>query len=330
MGANTKIEWADDTFNGWWGCTEISDACDHCYARELAKRFGKDLWGDKDRELKSDANWGQPLKWQRDADRFEAEYGRKRFVFTASMSDVFDNQVDPAWRARLWDLIRQCDRLIWPILTKRPQNIAKMLPADWGTGWSHVWLGTTVEHQEAAQRNIPVLLQTPADTHFLSCEPLLGELYLRAIPTLGMYFDALKGEYWKPANDGDAHPVNIDDSDRITVNRGRRIKWVIAGGESGRHARPSHLGWFANIRDDCEETRTPFFFKQWGEWAPAGIESASGQLVATKGIPDMRLYRWSQVYPGSPMVSVRVGKTLAGRKLGSFPDEWYHDGRPEA
>lgn len=279
MGANTKIEWADDTFNGWWGCTEISDACDHCYARELATRFGKDLWGDKDRELKSDANWGQPLKWQREADRFEAEYGRKRFVFTASMSDVFDNQVDPAIRARLWDLIRQCDRLIWLVLTKRPQNIAKMLPADWGAGWPHVWLGTTVEHQEAAARNVPALLAVPAVRRFLSCEPLLGPIDLTAISRSGA------GGFMRPLD-----------------GRFRTLDWIIAGGESGPNARPSHPDWFRSLRDQCAAADVPFLFKQWGEWAPSHDEALA------------------------PGTLVRLGKKLAGREL----DGVTHNGRPEA
>ena len=42
---NTKIEWCDHTVNLWWGCSEVSEACANCYARGIAKRFGKDCWG---------------------------------------------------------------------------------------------------------------------------------------------------------------------------------------------------------------------------------------------------------------------------------------------
>jgi len=45
MGAKTDIEWTDHTFNPWWGCLEVSPGCDHCYARELARRFGRPVWG---------------------------------------------------------------------------------------------------------------------------------------------------------------------------------------------------------------------------------------------------------------------------------------------
>src|SRR6185437_12270169 len=68
--------------------------------------------------------------------------------------------------------------LDWLLLTKRPLNIPKMLPIMWGDGWPNVWLGTTAENQEEADRRIPHLLKVPAKVHFLSCEPLLGPVDL--------------------------------------------------------------------------------------------------------------------------------------------------------
>jgi protein gp37 len=47
-----------------------------------------------------------------------------------------------------------------------------------------------------------------------------------------------------------------------------RIDWIIAGGESGPHARPSHSDWFRSLRDQCQDAGVPFFFKHWGEWRP--------------------------------------------------------------
>lgn len=351
MGANTKIEWADDTFNGWWGCTEISDACDHCYARELATRFGKDLWGDKDRELKSDANWAQPLKWQRQADRFEAEYGRKRFVFTASMSDVFDNQVDPAWRARFWDLIRQCDRLVWLVLTKRPQNIAKMLPADWGAGWPHVWLGTTVEHQEAADRNVPALLGVPSVRRFLSCEPLLGPLDLEpwlawgdgAVDLAGGsswgcqdcdqdYRECLDCPHERAVQVDDVGPPGEDGLPSYVHTIRQTIDWVIAGGESGPKARPSHPDWIRSLRDQCQAASVPFLFKQWGTWLPVYDRDRDDPDWKKVQHYSSEPFRWlnlegEQGFHGDRVVALlRSSKTRAGREL----DGVTHDGRPEA
>jgi protein gp37 len=73
----------------------------------------------------------------------------------------------------LWSLIRSTPMLDWFLLTKRPQNIREMLPTDWGDGWPHVWLGTTTENQEEANRRIPHLVAVPAAVRFLSVEPML-------------------------------------------------------------------------------------------------------------------------------------------------------------
>src|ERR1039458_2213458 len=124
MAENSKIEWTDHTFNPWWGCTPVSSACDFCYAEALSKRFGKDLWGNKPRQRTSAQNWNQPRKWNRQAEKMGVRYR----VFCASMADVFDNQVPTEWRDDLWQLIRETPHLDWLLLTKRPQNISKMLP----------------------------------------------------------------------------------------------------------------------------------------------------------------------------------------------------------
>ena len=118
----------------------------------------------KPRHRTSNENWKQPLKWDREA----AASGIRARVFCASLSDVFDREVDPAWRSDLWDLIRQCPHLDWQLLTKRPQLIASYLPSDWDSGWPNVWLGTSVENQRRAGERIPHLVAVPAVVHFLS------------------------------------------------------------------------------------------------------------------------------------------------------------------
>ena len=104
-----------------------------------------------------------------------------------SLGDFWDNQVPDEWRIEALNAIRQCRNLDWLILTKRPQNILKMLPPDWGPlGWSHVWLGATVENMTEARRRIPILLRVPR-VHWLSVAPLLEPLDLR--PWLGRGVD---------------------------------------------------------------------------------------------------------------------------------------------
>ncbi len=238
MAETTGIEWTDKTWSPWTGCQAASLACDFCYAQELDTRYGKgDRWGPHGiRQRTAESYWHRAHQWSRSA----ALNGTRIKVFP-SMCDPFDNHpsIQPEWRTGFWDVIRNTPNLDWQLLTKRPSNIAKMLPPDWGSGWPNVWLGVTAENQEEAERRIPHLCRVPAARHFLSCEPLLGPIDLRKACT---YLDR------------DWGMVPID--------------WVIAGGESGNQARPSHPDWFRSLRDQCAPAGVPFFFKQWGEWLP--------------------------------------------------------------
>ncbi len=145
---NSKIEWTDHTFNPWIGCQHVSPGCDHCYAEAMMDhRYGKVEWGPRgERKRTSEAYWKNPVKWNANARAFKREHGHRPRVFCASLADVFDNQVSPEWRRDLFALIRECPRLDWLILTKRPQNITKMLPSDWGRGYQNGWLGVTAEN----------------------------------------------------------------------------------------------------------------------------------------------------------------------------------------
>jgi protein gp37 len=96
-----------------------------------------------------------------------------RFIFTCSWSDFFITEADK-WRAEAWDIIRRTPEFTYLILTKRPDRIARCLPADWGDGYPNVWLGTSAENQKYADQRIPELLKVPAAKRFLSLEPLLG------------------------------------------------------------------------------------------------------------------------------------------------------------
>ena len=180
MGEYSKIEWTHHTFNPWWGCLKVSEACKNCYAEAWAKRVGQQVWGlNAPRRFFGDAHWREPLAWDR---RLEGTGDRER-VFCASMADVFEDRrdLDPS-RERLWDLIARTPNLDWLLLTKRPEVVARLAP--WGDNWpSNVWLGTTVENQKRADENLPHLLSIPARIRFISAEPLLSELDLR--PYLG-------------------------------------------------------------------------------------------------------------------------------------------------
>lgn len=219
MAENSKIEWTDHTFNPWIGCQKVSPGCDHCYAESLSKRYGWVEWGPhSERKRTGEANWKKPRQWARAARGAE----RRPRVFCSSLADVFDNQVPVEWRKDLFDLIAATPELDWLLLTKRPENLARMFP----TGlWMNVWLGTTCEDQERYDRRWPLLsAQRNAPVHFISYEPAIGPLRLHNGP---------------------------DQPD-----------WLICGGESGPGARMMDPNWAAAIKHDCERAGVSFFMKQ--------------------------------------------------------------------
>ncbi|MEA2993080.1 MAG: hypothetical protein QOD40_2000, partial [Alphaproteobacteria bacterium] len=190
MGKNSAIEWTDHTFNPWWGCTKVSQACKFCYAEAWAKRTGAKVWGPKaSRRFFGDAHWREPIRW--DA---EAAYSKSRpRVFCASMADVFEYRAELSpWREKLWDLIEQTPNLDWLLLTKRPQRIRLM--KRWAHWPNNVWLGTTVEDQSSADVRIPELLENDATVRFLSCEPLVGPVDLEAALKAGVNWVIAGGE----------------------------------------------------------------------------------------------------------------------------------------
>lgn len=232
MAENSKIEWTDHTFNPWIGCQKVSPGCDHCYAEALMDtRWGKVQWGPHgERKRTSEANWKQPLRWAKNARHISNPFLRPR-VFCASLADVWDNQVPIEWRRDLFHLIWETRELDWLLLTKRPENIAKMLPAAIGEvelwPWPNVWLGTTCEDQDHYNRRWPVLQQVPAVVRFISHEPSLGPLTrLRLVPS-------------GPVPD-----------------------WVICGGESGHGARYMEPVWARALHEECAIVGASFFMKQ--------------------------------------------------------------------
>lgn len=299
MAENSKIEWCDHTWSPWLGCTKVSPACDFCYAESWARRAGSpELWQGQRRRTSAEY-WQKPIKWDKEA----AASGQRLRIFP-SLCDPFDNQIDSRWRNDLWHRIEQTPHLDWLLLTKRPQNIAKMLPdpetgvKPWGKGWPNVWLGTTAEDQRRAQQNIPILLTIPAAIRFASLEPLLGRIDLTNLYREGSCRDALAGTDYMPG----AGSISSQ-----TWRNLSKLDWVIAGGESGPQARPMHPDWPLSIRDQCVAAGVPFHFKQWGEWFPDVL----GFNAATLTVDGVRM--------------ARLGKKRAGRRLGGVE----HNGMPQ-
>jgi len=306
MGANSKIEWTDATWNPWQGCTKVSPACQHCYMFTDMKRYGRD---GSVVHRSADQTFKLPLKKRRTGE-YAIPPGSK--VFTCSWSDWF-HEVADAWRPEAWDIIRQRPDVTFQIVTKRTDRIRDCLPGDWGDGYPNVWLIATAENQEWLERRIAGLLSVPAVVHGLSIEPLLGDIKLWCLRDGSWYdregasfYDCLKGTaFWSNGDHG--------------LSGGPRLDWVIVGGESGPGARPMHPGWVRSIRDQCQAADVPFFFKQWGEWYPihgtgwlSGDEEDEGEHPWTWLTPSGERCQ-SGKRPDALMI--RSGKKFSGRML---------------
>jgi protein gp37 len=271
----SQIEWTDATWNPTTGCTKVSEGCRHCYIdrtppfRMQGRSFGSEEIGASTGVMLHPDRLDQPLRWK-----------RPRRVFVNSLSDLFHDDVPPEFIAHVFAIMQAAHNHQFQVLTKRPRRMQLLVnditfqeqvddlcaryshyTADWPL--PNVWLGTSVEDQKAADLRIPLLLETPAAVRFLSCEPLLGPVDLRHVHYDGIVeVDSLTGDH------GLTRP--------LAGRSEKRVDWVIVGGESGPKARPMHPDWARFLRDQCLQAGVPFFFKQWGRFAPWISNQRSG------------------------------------------------------
>jgi protein gp37 len=234
MGINSKIEWTDHTANLWHGCTKVHEGCDNCYACNLSKRYGNEVWGnDKPRRAIKDV-WSTLNKLQKAA----TEQGVIHTVFVGSMMDIFekpmplidhnkqpiDNSTTKDLRDRFFnEVVPNSPNLRFLLLTKRPSNINKYIPENWKEEPpSNVMFGTSPVNQSTFDKLVPQLRQINGK-RFLSVEP------------------------------------QLDDIENIDLTG---IDWVIQGGESGHHKRPFNTDWARRMKDYCKDKNLPYFFKQ--------------------------------------------------------------------
>lgn len=252
----TKIEWTatklEDgtivsgyTANLWWGCTHASVGCDNCYAETLSNRWGEDIWGNDKPRRAIKSVWNDLNKYQKKAQ----EAGQVHRVFVGSMMDIFEKPMplvdskgqmipldDMDESGMTTDDLRQqffknisdgmYPNLMFLLLTKRPSNINKYIPEAWKANPpANVMFGTSPVNQETANKLIPQLLRVNGK-RFLSVEPQLDSINIQ-----GFLFHG-------------------------------GIHWVINGGESGHNRRPFNLDWAYYLKQQCEATNTPYFFKQ--------------------------------------------------------------------
>jgi protein gp37 len=333
----TGIEWTDATWNPLVGCTKVSPGCDHCYAETLVNRFaGHNVAFPNSFDvvtMRDERMLTQPLRWK-----------RPRRVFVNSLSDLFHADVPDEFIAQVFAVMAASPQHTFQLLTKRHARMRAFLrdvcrcgaghppgvhlgtamawavsranpdriPGDFDEAslrespWPlpNVWLGVSVENQQWADIRIPALLDTPAAVRWISAEPLLGPIKLRAS--------------WVPLRGA----VHLDGA--------RVLDWVVVGGESGPGARPMHPQWARDLRDQCAVAEVPFLFKQWGAWSlGASVRPGERRAIVSPDGPHTRVepdvqVRQSWIF-GSALMK-HVGKKSAGREL----DGRTHDGYPAA
>lgn len=232
MAKDSAIEWTDATWNPFMGCTKVSAGCKNCYMFRDQQRYGNDPTLIR----RSKTTFRDPLKWK-----------EPRMIFVCSWSDFFHEDVPEEWRRDAWEIMGHAKEHTFLLLTKRPENIANMLPVGWIEGmhkrWPHIWFGVTAENQKMAELRIPQLWDIPASKYFVSVEPMLGPINFWQSWLPGVAFE----------HDGTPWPS---------------LGWVIVGGESGKDFRPMKEEWATHLRDQCVSRDVPFFFKQWSGLHP--------------------------------------------------------------
>ncbi|MCT7971148.1 DUF5131 family protein [Laspinema olomoucense] len=284
---STKIQWTDETWNILVGCSRVpgSPGCQNCYAAEAAKspRLQQFEQYQKVRSWNGTVEFVEsqlikPLKWK-----------KPKRIFVCSMSDIFHKNVETAWIDKIFAVMAIASQHSFQVLTKRPERMLQYLSdnqtpdriEEAGYEFSHnmefdwplpnVWIGTSVENQEMADKRIPYLLQTPAKIRFLSCEPLLGPLDL-GNHLVCEYCQGngrqLKVIHWHKG--GVAGYVDCPQCGNNLWNN--KINWVIVGGESGHNARPCRVEWIKSIVTQCQDAHIASFVKQLGAKPYLGCE----------------------------------------------------------
>ena len=320
-----------------WDCERVSEGCRNCYAERINWRLGTQLDfkpGNLFRQERVGYANGEaklfldekmllaPLSWR-----------RPRRIFVCSMTDLFGAFVPDEMIDRVLAVIIRASWHSFQVLTKRsarmrayfaelerlwredPQAVCARF--GWVAGWlpdfpiKNLWLGVSAEDQRRAAERIPDLLATPAVVRFVSAEPLLGPIDFRAIDISGDEEILPLGAGW------------LNRLDEVGGAEHARLNWVIVGGESGPEARPMHPEWARSIRDQCAAADVPFFFKQWGDWAPG--ECASRSPTRTEQVAWWDFDRWfasaltpresAEMHVDEEPDVFRLDKKVAGRLL---------------
>lgn len=266
MKNETKISWANKTWNPLVGCALDSPGCTNCYAMKVAYREAEKgvakfndltvlasdnpVWNGnvrvaKERVLNDPGRWKEPT-----------------MIFVNSMSDLFYEAFDERIIFDLLDRMVKWDWHIFMVLTKREARMRDMVDAfcesrGLETLPRHIWMGVSVEDNKRAARRIPPLAETRAETRFVSMEPLLESVDLSGFPVLDWYI--VGGE-------------------------------SVELGESPKKARPFDVSWALAIAEYCKSVGAAFHFKQFGS-NPVGVTLKAFKGDSPEEFPESVLIR---------------------------------------
>ena len=284
----TKISWCDETINPIVGCSKISDGCRECYAENMARRLAAMGMGQY-QSVTSFGRWNgltafveselqKPLKWK-----------KSRSIFVSSMGDLFHESVPFEWVDAVMVMIGKARQHTFIMLTKRPERMKAYFANRLVSGFTpregftvnplpNLVLGVSVEDQETANERIPVLMQIPSATRFISLEPMVGPVDLDRIHESGISEGGSHWELWESCLDG----KRFDPWSDGWADGFPRLDGVILGGESGSKARSIDPAWVRTIRDQCNDADVPFMFKQWSK---AGMPGRPWEYKDETGFP---------------------------------------------
>jgi len=322
----TKIEWTDATWNPVTGCTPVSAGCENCYARRMANRLRGRAGYPADEPFRVTLHpdkLDDPLHWR-----------KPRRVFVCSMGDLFHEDVPFGFVDKAFVTTAMCPQHRFQLLTKRPARMLEYLDQRAGIlnaaglmaeslrlgAWPqpNLWLGVSVENQQAAEERIEVLLNTPAAVRFVSVEPMLGPVDVSPYLSMGMAcpqcrrWECQDGFDVLGATEGNVFCNHC--GTEVPAKFAGGLDWVICGGESGPGARPMHPQWVRDLRDQCDAAGVPFFFKQWGEWLPTSLQDWEPHHKAVVG--DTVMWRHGYV---SRKYGLGVHRLLDGREWNEYP-----------
>jgi len=322
----SSIEWCDFTWNPVSGCSKVSGGCKNCYAEGVANRF----WGDRKFTdvICHEDRLDQPLRRKKGAR-----------IFVNSMSDLFHEDVPFEFIDKVMAVVALCPQHTFIVLTKRPERMAEyfngkftkellncrkaeiaghvvkkaaalghdVTKIDWDIFYKwplpNLWLLTSVEDQPTANRRIPKFLDVPAVVHGVSYEPALG-----AVDFTNIVYPKFKPTHpHDPVISYDVLRGHMKGPDDVGLPK---LDWIIAGGESGPGARPSHPDFFRQVRDQCIEAGVSFFFKQWGEWGP-GCSCGKSKNCEMTPMGQYALFRCGKK---------AAGRLLDGQEWNQFPE----------